>query len=225
MPRRASSSARSFIASPAWPLTQRQSISWRAARCVEPAPEVLVLDRLLVGGAPAVALPAVHPVRHAAAQILRSRCAARPRRGASAPPAPMIAAISSMRLLVVSGSPPQSSFSRSPQARIAPQPPGPGLPEQAAVGPDRRRGRSCAAGRSRGALTTRWWKRILARYSSGFFGVDLRARRHVEPVDQPRQHEAQRRAAREDRQRLDLGRRQRPHASRSRRSSPCPWRR
>ena len=38
---------------------------------VEPAPQVFVLDRLLVGGAPAVALPAVNPLRHAAAQILR----------------------------------------------------------------------------------------------------------------------------------------------------------
>ena len=40
-------------------------------RRVEPAPEVLVLDRLLVGGAPAVALPAGDPARDAAAQILR----------------------------------------------------------------------------------------------------------------------------------------------------------
>ena len=42
-----------------------------------------------------------------------------------------IAAISYMRLLVVTGSPPLSSFSWSPKLRIAPQPPGPGLPEQA----------------------------------------------------------------------------------------------
>ena len=42
-----------------------------------------------------------------------------------------IAAISSMRLLVVWASPPFSSFSLSPNFRIAPQPPGPGLPEQA----------------------------------------------------------------------------------------------
>src|ERR1700720_4395851 len=42
-----------------------------------------------------------------------------------------IAAISSMRLLVVWGSPPLSSLTRSPNARIAPQPPRPGLPEQA----------------------------------------------------------------------------------------------
>src|SRR4051795_7507635 len=42
-----------------------------------------------------------------------------------------IAAISSMRLLVVSGSPPDSSFSRAPARITAPQPPGPGLPLQA----------------------------------------------------------------------------------------------
>src|ERR1700730_2639899 len=36
-----------------------------------------------------------------------------------------------MRLLVVTGSLPASSFSTSPKRRIAPQPPGPGLPLQA----------------------------------------------------------------------------------------------
>src|SRR5437879_10465798 len=36
-----------------------------------------------------------------------------------------------MRLLVVCGSPPFSSFLCWSKARIAPQPPGPGLPEQA----------------------------------------------------------------------------------------------
>jgi hypothetical protein len=44
---------------------------------------------------------------------------------------PMITDISSMRLLVVSASPPESSRSWPFQIRIAPQPPGPGLPEQA----------------------------------------------------------------------------------------------
>src|SRR5215472_7293279 len=42
-----------------------------------------------------------------------------------------IAAISSMRLLVVCGSPPLSSLRCEPKARIAPHPPAPGLPEQA----------------------------------------------------------------------------------------------
>src|SRR4051794_41393107 len=43
----------------------------------------------------------------------------------------MITDISSIRLLVVSGSPPESSRSWPFQRRMAPQPPGPGLPEQA----------------------------------------------------------------------------------------------
>ena len=38
---------------------------------------------------------------------------------------------SSMRLFVVDGSEPESSFSALPYCRIAPQPPGPGLPEHA----------------------------------------------------------------------------------------------
>ena len=46
------------------------------------------------------------------------------------------------------------------------------------------------------------FERILRRH--------LRPRRHVEPVDQPGQHEAQRRAARQNRQRLDFGSGQRP---------------
>src|SRR3954468_19437159 len=42
-----------------------------------------------------------------------------------------IAASSSIRLLVVSGSPPDSSLSLAPERITAPQPPGPGLPLQA----------------------------------------------------------------------------------------------
>ena len=40
-------------------------------------------------------------------------------------------AVSSMRLLVVEASPPESSFLWAPYIKMAPQPPGPGLPEQA----------------------------------------------------------------------------------------------
>jgi len=42
-----------------------------------------------------------------------------------------MAAISSMRLLVVRASPPLSSFRCWPETNIAPQPPGPGFLEQA----------------------------------------------------------------------------------------------
>ena len=58
-------------------------------------------------------------------------------RAASAPPAPRSRAISSMRLLVVCGSPPLSSRVVSPHCRIAPQPPGPGIARAGAVGVDR----------------------------------------------------------------------------------------
>ena len=44
---------------------------------------------------------------------------------------PSMAAVSSMRLFVVSASPPDSSFSKPPQRSMAAQPPGPGLPRQA----------------------------------------------------------------------------------------------
>jgi hypothetical protein len=43
----------------------------------------------------------------------------------------VMAASSSMRLLVVTASPPESSLRCGPEIRIAPQPPGPGFPEQA----------------------------------------------------------------------------------------------
>ena len=43
-------------------------------------------------------------------------------------------AVSSMRLFVVAGSPPQSSFSRSRKTSSAPQPPGPGFPLHAPSG-------------------------------------------------------------------------------------------
>src|SRR6476620_10600537 len=44
---------------------------------------------------------------------------------------PLIAATSSIRLLVVRASPPDSSRSFSPMRRSTPQPPGPGLPRHA----------------------------------------------------------------------------------------------
>src|SRR3954462_1035240 len=53
------------------------------------------------------------------------------RHGRFSASSPFIAAISSMRLLVVSGSPPDSSRSLSPMRSSTPQPPGPGLPRQA----------------------------------------------------------------------------------------------
>ena len=55
MPSRASSSARSFSAGRHGPCTQCQSTSCAPSARVEPLPQIDVLDRLLVGGVPAVA--------------------------------------------------------------------------------------------------------------------------------------------------------------------------
>src|SRR6476619_1902388 len=55
----------------------------------------------------------------------------RTRHGRLSASRPLIAAISSIRLLVVSGSPPDSSRSLPPVRRSTPQPPGPGLPRHA----------------------------------------------------------------------------------------------
>src|SRR5438270_12848601 len=55
----------------------------------------------------------------------------RTRHGRFSASSPLIAAISSIRLLVVSGSPPDNSRSLSPMRSNTPQPPGPGLPRHA----------------------------------------------------------------------------------------------
>ena len=69
MPSRASSSARSFGRG-RHGRAPSASARCGAPRRVEPLPELDILHRLLVGGAPAVALPAVDPLRDAVAQIL-----------------------------------------------------------------------------------------------------------------------------------------------------------
>ncbi len=93
-----------------------------------------------------------------------------------------IAAISSMRLLVVCGSPPFSSFSCSPKVRIAPQPPGPGIARAGAVGVDDDvRLASCVrlsvAGRSRATLCDRLVEAQLAEIFQRVLRLDQRARR------------------------------------------------
>ena len=70
----------------------------------EADPDLYLLAGQLQGGLPAISLPAQTAV---------------------------MTAVSSMRLLVVSRSPPDSSFWWGPYIRMAPHPPGPGLPEQA----------------------------------------------------------------------------------------------
>ena len=66
---RANASARSFSGWPEWPATQRHAIWWRAISCIQQPPEILVLDRLLVGGLPALGFPAVEPLRGAVHHI------------------------------------------------------------------------------------------------------------------------------------------------------------
>ncbi len=97
---------------------------------LEPLPQLDIADRLLVGGPPAVPLPALDPARDAAAEVVRVGVKVDVGGDFSASSAE-IAAISSMRLLVVSSSPPFSSLRCWPACKMAPQPPGPGLPEQA----------------------------------------------------------------------------------------------
>jgi hypothetical protein len=66
------------------------------------------------------------PVQTYLLSVCRRAAAARLRA-----PSAMMAPMSSMRLLVVMGSAPESSFWASPAMSSAPQPPGPGLPRQA----------------------------------------------------------------------------------------------
>jgi hypothetical protein len=98
-----------------------------------------------------------------------------------------------MRLLVVSGSPPKISFSTPRQARIAPQPPGPGLPEQApsvwistrAGAPPSRR-EAIGAGTGRAAMEAQLGE-VFERVFWGHEGAGAL----VEAVVEPRQQEAQ----------------------------------
>ncbi|GAB2286248.1 hypothetical protein Dimus_020668 [Dionaea muscipula] len=121
------------------------------------------------------------------------------------------AAVSSMRLLVVTGSAPDNSFSASPKRRIAAQPPGPGLglqppsvqisttwrgfalPVSSDIGGDPR-------GMAVEAQLAQIFNRVFRRHQSAF--------RHIEPVVEAGQQEAHRRTLRQNRQRRDLGLRQ-----------------
>ena len=74
--------------------------------------------------------PYTHPLVTASTRYLLS-LVRMTRQGCFRALKPSMAASSSMRLLVVIGSPPESSFSIPLYRKTAPQPPGPGLPEQA----------------------------------------------------------------------------------------------
>ena len=113
MPSRASLSARSFSSSSAWPLTQRHSISCRSAAASRRRQRSSFLTGFLAAVRQPLRLPAVDPARDAAAQILGIGVQAHLARAVQRSSA-SIAAVSSMRLLVVSASPPLSSFSWPP---------------------------------------------------------------------------------------------------------------
>ena len=103
LPRRRSGPARRRARSRGgrqWPLTQNHSTRAASPR-LEPLPEIDVLHRLLVGGLPAARLPGVDEVGDAVAQVLAVGVDTDRGTAASAPRAPAIAAIISMRLLVV----------------------------------------------------------------------------------------------------------------------------
>ena len=151
--------------------------------------------------------------RDAAPQILRIGVEL-DRAGRFSASSAAIAAISSMRLLVVFGLAALDLLARGhPQTRIAPQPPGPGLPEQAPSVKITTLPLIADQGHIRRASRTRVVEAQLAQIFERVLGLHQRARRHVQPVDEPRQQEAQRRAAGQQRQRRDLRRRQAAHVA------------
>src|SRR6266704_2406648 len=120
-----------------------------------------------------------------------------------------MAAINSMRLLVVWASPPLSSRVWPPHCRIAPQPPGPGLPEQApsvwtTTRPFPRPSVNAVIPCAHNGLVEAQLAIIFERV----LRFDQCARRHLKPVDQPGQEETQRRAAAQRRQHRNLAHRE-----------------
>ncbi len=90
---------------------QRDLVS--LARRLQRLPEFDVLDRFIVGGLPALFLPAENPLGDAILDVSAIGVKIDLARGLQRIER-LKAAISSMRLLVVSASPPFSSFSTSP---------------------------------------------------------------------------------------------------------------
>src|SRR5688572_23257134 len=131
-PRLASTSARSFPALPSWPRTQCQSIAWpllftSSSRACHSS--TFLTGCLVEVRQPLAFQPGSHSVMPLSTYWLSTyRLTAHGRLSACSA---WITAISSMRLLVVSRSPPKSSFSVAPDFISTPQPPGPGFPLQA----------------------------------------------------------------------------------------------
>ena len=83
----ASTSARSFITSPAWPRTHFHSNGVRLHRVQQPPPQIHVRHRVTRGGAPVLAHPAGVPARDAVADVLAVGVQHHAARAASASPA------------------------------------------------------------------------------------------------------------------------------------------
>ena len=135
MPGRARASARSFSGWPAWPLTHSQRDGVAGGGGVEAAPEVLVLHRLAVGGTPAVSLPAVDPTAHAVAEIDAvgddGECRRAVERLQCGDGRHQLHAVVGGGGLAAGELALLARPSPSRATSTAPQPPGPGLPEQA----------------------------------------------------------------------------------------------
>src|SRR6266851_8985399 len=102
-----------------------------------------------------------------------------------------MAAISSMRLLVVGASPPASSFSTPRKRSTAPQPPGPGLPLHAPSVKISTSGVDAIGARSGDAAMKAQPFEIFER----ILGAHQGARGLVQPVIEPGQEKPQRTAA------------------------------
>ena len=98
---------------------------------IQRPPQIFVLDRLLVGGFPALFLPAHNPFRRAVHHIAGVGMDGDGATASSAPSGPRSPPSIPCGCWWWLFSPPDNSFSCWPVRRIAPQPPGPGLPEQA----------------------------------------------------------------------------------------------
>src|SRR4029077_6455696 len=130
MPRRASASARSLPGSPACPFTHTQStscgriasVSRRHRSSFLPGFLAAVFQPLRCQFGIHLVIPSSRYLLSVCRLTVVGRCSA-----SSA----WMAAISSIRLFVVSGSKPYSSFSLPCQRITTPQPPGPGFPLQA----------------------------------------------------------------------------------------------
>lgn len=127
----ASRSQRSFSSCPACPLIQQNSTSWTASRssnCPHRSgfsaglPSDFFQPRFFQPCAQPLVIPSTTYLLSVVSRTLHGYFSAE---------RAFITPESSMRLLVVCDSPPESSFSLPSQRSIAPQPPGPGFPLQA----------------------------------------------------------------------------------------------